>query len=431
MDNITCIPVVIQGTHREIGEQFGELSKATFSSFLQQSSTWKELEHWKGSETISQIRDNVMIHFPWVWEELEGMATTLGMNVLDILLWNSRGDLLHSTQDGCSSVTCFSKGVPTCGHNEDGDPFLYSKCHFVDVRPLGFPRFVSFFYPGSIPGHSFGFNSCHIMHTVNNVRMKFNKNEDAWRLSIPRMVISRALLACASMTEAVDLLVKTRPIGGFHYTLCKMATDNALGCDIASDPGSLCVLSIEHTSEKCSVIHLNPGVKFVHTNHTVHDEYMSASHVPVPPPEVSAGGGLNAAPRREIFEYPVSELRSADDVEEVVTLSSFTRYQRASDVVKSSLSIDENGETCMHLVQKVLTDTSDESINNCPIFRRQPDDPDEENTHVTVVFTVTPDASEQKAEDVPSNAGGRGICQMSVYNFRESDCCEPILTMSL
>lgn len=555
MNSNTCTPVVIQGSHREIGHHFGELSRSAFPPFLLSSSTWKALQHWRGNLILNKIRDNVMKYFPWIWDELEGMATSLEMDVMDLLLWNSRGDLLHCTQDGCTSVTTFSMtetgngsiATPACGHNEDGDPILYAECHMVDVRPLDSPRFVSFFYPGSIPGHSFGFNAHHIMHTVNNLRMKVRPtSDDVWQVAIPRMVISRALMSCVSMKEAVDFLHKTRPIGGFHYTLCQMsapahsppppaAAANDLNSTTASAGAgagaadtstaagnmhtttSFNVLSIEHTAEKLSIIHLQPGFQFVHSNHTVHDDLMSkmsssAKAKACDNANTSTSSGhadvcASALPVREIYkfvdidrdsnrEHGQDDGDSVVDLDEVVSLSSFTRYQRASSIVlpTSYSSSDECGDNdnykghhatgsstfsslsspCMDpLIQRVLTDTTDEEVNNCPIFRQQPNDPDEENTIVSVAFTVVPapapalsggsggssggcggvcekSAPESESESEqgssssssastdappppPSSAAAREkVCQMSVFNFRDNTSgAPPLITLTL
>jgi hypothetical protein len=463
MDRSTCTPVVIQGSHREIGQHFGELSKAAFPSFLEQSSTWKALQHWRGNELLLQIRDNVMFHFPWVWEELDGMADILGMDVQDLLLWNSRGDLLQSTQDGCTSVTSFSEtkaGVfPTCGHNEDGDPFLYTKCHIVEVRPLDFPRFISFFYPGSIPGHSFGFNGCQIMHTVNNLRMKAKTSAAS---GIPRMVIARALVSCESLHAAAEMLRNTRPIGGFHYTLCKMlpptpaptpapTTLNDLnpsatsgGADVTTAGTGVDVLSIEHTSDMLSIVHLNGGFTFVHTNHTIHDELISKMKS-----SATTSSDNVVVPVREIFKFTnhVDRLKDEKDIAggtEVVTLSSLTRYQRANSIVASFPSIEKEGgpgPSCMDIFQKVLTDTADEEGNNCTLLRQRPDDPDDENTIVSVAFTIltsTSAAAASAADDASADGHVNGhagsACQMSIFNFRDITACasgEPLIRLTL
>ena len=81
------------------------------------------------------------------------------MPLADALLWNCRGDLLHKTTDGCTSAALKSAdGTRWIGHNEDGDPYLYGRCHLVDVALDDAPGYLGFYYPGSLPGHTFGAN---------------------------------------------------------------------------------------------------------------------------------------------------------------------------------------------------------------------------------------------------------------------------------
>ena len=76
------------------------------------------------------------------------------MPLVDILLWNCRGDLLHKTSDGCTSIAWRGdEDARWIAHNEDGDPFLYGR-HTVDVRTDDAPGYISFYYPGSLPGHT-------------------------------------------------------------------------------------------------------------------------------------------------------------------------------------------------------------------------------------------------------------------------------------
>ena len=162
------------------------------------------------------------------------------------------------------------------GHNEDGDPYLYEKCHLVDVTPPAGPSFVSFFYPGSLPGHSFGFNSHNLMHTVNNLRIKFDENDvELWNGGMPRMIVSRALLHCESEHAVLSLLRQYRPIGGFHYTVCKFKSGNSeRQCNSTEGrKGASMGVSIEYTPSQLSVLYLKGPVKYVHTNHVIHHLY--------------------------------------------------------------------------------------------------------------------------------------------------------------
>ena len=141
---------------------------------------------------------------PAVWEEFEGLAEGLDMPLADALLWNCRGDLLHKTTDGCTSAALKSAdGTRWIGHNEDGDPYLYGRCHLVDVALDDAPGYLGFYYPGSLPGHTFGANRAGLVQTINNLRAR-QRHE-----GVPRMFLARAALDCATLDEAVQLLRAT------------------------------------------------------------------------------------------------------------------------------------------------------------------------------------------------------------------------------
>ena len=98
--------------------------------------------------------------------------------------------------------------TPVLAHNEDGLPGLAGACFLADVAPEGDPAFMSFCYPGSIPGHSFAVTAAGLVITVNNLRLHGVSAE------IPRMVLTRALLAAPDRATAVSILRNAPPAVG-------------------------------------------------------------------------------------------------------------------------------------------------------------------------------------------------------------------------
>lgn len=95
----------------------------------------------------------------------------------------------------------------------------------------------------------------------------------------------------------------------------------------------------------------------------------------------------------------------------------------------------------MEVVKRVLTDRTDESVNSRPIFRLQLNDSDEENTIVSVAFTVASlariavsgngDMSKESSEDKHVSAI-ESRCQVRLYNFiKSSSVEEPSITLTL
>lgn len=241
--------VRIAGNRRQVGLALGKLARPLMSVYLAQSSTWEALRRWRDHPYVDELAQHAQASLPAIWEELEGMAEGLRMPVKDVLLWNCRGDLLHSTADGCTTVALKSAdGARWIGHNEDGDPYLYGRCHLVDVALDDAPGYVSFYYPGSLPGHTFGANRVGLVQTINNLRTRQRHP------GVPRMFLARAVLDCTTLDEAIALLRDLPHSGGFHHTLGSASDPRLISAEVT--PGAVSLLDI--------------GTRYGHANHMIH-----------------------------------------------------------------------------------------------------------------------------------------------------------------
>jgi hypothetical protein len=180
--------------------------------------------------------------------ELDGMAAGLGWSAEDVFLWNCRGELIHCAPDGCTTLAAVEGKQRLIAHNEDGDPFLRERCALLEVRPAGKPGFVSFYYPGSLPGHTFAANHAGIAQAINNLRIRQP------RAGVPRMILARAVLDAGSLDEALHLLRSVPAASGFHHTL--------------GAAGDARLFSIEASALRCSVQSV-PRLAG-HANHMIH-----------------------------------------------------------------------------------------------------------------------------------------------------------------
>ncbi len=193
------------------------------------------------------IAHSVQARFPDIWEEIIGLADGLELPLDKVFAWNCRGDLLASVPDGCTTV--MTPG-PVLGlaHNEDGLPFFRDTCFIADARPDRAMPFHAFCYPGSLPGHTFGWNAAGLVQTVNNLRLR------GITASIPRMVLGRAVLSAQSLDQALAILCEDPMSGGFHMALAQ-AGDQRL-------------ISVEFGDGRISETQLI--VRQVHANHALH-----------------------------------------------------------------------------------------------------------------------------------------------------------------
>jgi hypothetical protein len=313
----------IAGDAYEMGRQLGELARPGFDEYMEQSAAWHAVRVWRGHAFVRHLRDAARAHCPAQLAELDGMAAGLGWPADDVFLWNCRGELVHDTPDGCTTFAAVHAGETLIAHNEDGDPFLLGKGLLVDVQPKGKPGFISFHYPGSLPGHTFAANRAGLVQAINNLRIRRPVT------GVPRMILSRAVLDASTLDEAVRLLHDTPRASGFHHTLGAM--------------GERGVLSIEATAMRCSI----ESVARVsgHANHMIHP--------------------------------------GCDGEAQIVTDSSRDRQARI-DVLLQARGAPSDGRALVDMLH-------DKAPAGLPIYREDPDDPDDENTLATALFHIRDD----------------------------------------
>ncbi|HBU5902067.1 C45 family autoproteolytic acyltransferase/hydrolase [Klebsiella quasipneumoniae] len=143
---------------------------------------------------------------------------------------------------------------------------------------------------------------------------------------MPRQIVARASLNAATLEEAVTLLSATPRAGAFHHTLGQM--------------GDSRLFSVEATGSGSSVLELSATGG--HANHLIHPQLAT--------------------------------------IEQIVTGSSGSRQRRLDAWLTTNPPLD--GVTA----KAMLSDQQDPLL---PIYRLSPDDPDEENTLATAIFTLS------------------------------------------
>ena len=317
----------IAGEPFEIGRQLGELARPVFDAYMQQSAAWRDVQAWRGHAFVEHLRDAARAHCPDQLAELDGMAAGLGWRADDIFLWNCRGELVHNTPDGCTTFAAVRSGDTLIVHNEDGDPFLLGKGLLVDIQPKGKPGFISFYYPGSLPGHTFAANRAGLAQAINNLRIRQPVT------GVPRMILARAVLDQSTLDQAVQLLHDTPRASGFHHTLGCAADDR--------------ILSIEATVQRCSIVSV--GTVSGHANHMIHD--------------------------------------GCDNEAQFITDSSRDRQARVDGLLPTVVPIvgaQANGKALLRVLR-------DQAPSGLPIYRDDPHDPDDENTLATALFDIQRD----------------------------------------
>ncbi|MDH3335219.1 MAG: C45 family peptidase [Rhodospirillaceae bacterium] len=316
--------VEISGDPYDVGVQIGQFGARSVNEYLIHTNAWSTVVSHRNDPRVMRMAARVEQIFPRYHAELSGLANGLGLEFEDVFAWNCRGDIWPLAPDGCTTVQIPQARNPEGGHiishNEDGDPGFRGHCALLRIIPTDGPSFITFAYPGSLPGHTFAATDYGLVQTVNNIRALDIGD------GLPRMVLTRAVLDCKNIDTAVSLLRTSERAGAFHVTLAK-----------AGDPR---MLSVEFTAEACSVTEItNPGV---HANHLVHDD--------------------------------------TANIRQIITDSSASRQHRGEDLINRDLSGDYP-----------LSILHDDDESGLPIYRKDPDDPDHENTLATAVFSIKDD----------------------------------------
>ncbi|WP_417255189.1 C45 family autoproteolytic acyltransferase/hydolase [Celeribacter sp.] len=240
-----------EGTPTEIGRTLGAAGRVAVEQVLLPSDYWKAVTGAQHQTTVERISHHIQRLFPSIWEELEGLAEGLDLPLQQVVAWNCRGDLMTNVPDGCTTIQLPAPVQGTShviAHNEDGIPEFRGHAFLLEAAPSEGPSFMSFCYPGSIPGHTFGVNAAGLVQTINNLRLREVSPD------LSRMVVGRAVLGCDSLQSALDLLSEHNASGGFHMTLAQ-----------AGDPR---VMSIEFGADTCSIHPVT--APSAHANHALH-----------------------------------------------------------------------------------------------------------------------------------------------------------------
>jgi len=234
------------GDAYSFGRQIGERVAAAFKGRVLGHPEFAEsAKEWKGSDHVSELSRQARDAFPRYHRELEGMADGAGVDLEDLLIWNFRGDLRFrpgpspaaeaALAEGCTSVMIpgDAERPGIIAHNEDGAPELDGGCFWLSAQPDGGLAFETFLYPGMLPGNSFAVNAAGLVQAINNIRAHDLKR------GIPRHFITRAVLDCRTLDEAVRVISREDRAAGFHHNLGQ-----------AGDPR---LLSIEAPASGCAV----------------------------------------------------------------------------------------------------------------------------------------------------------------------------------
>ena len=215
--------------------------------------------NWEGAK--NQARKYMPFaqeRYPQYVDELAGMAEGANVNLTELMVVNALEavtmDALHLTK--CTSLAVNGDSTSTrqvlVAHNEDWLPEDEPDVYIIRMKPEDEPAILAMSYGGLLP--NVGLNEAGIAQCCDTVYPSDT------RIGIPRVVVSRAVLAARTIGQAIrSTLVPLRAAGYNHL--------------LAHESGEL--YNVEVSAHAFDVLYGLEGC-LVHTNH-----YLSPKMIPI------------------------------------------------------------------------------------------------------------------------------------------------------
>ena len=214
----------LSGSHREIGRQLGESCRGKIAHSLDNArvllqEAYNELQlTWEGA----QIQAHKYLPFaeenyPQYIEEMAGIAEGANVPFDDIAVTNVMeavaSDALHLSK--CTSMAVNQSRTLNnkvlVAHNEDWVPEDEPDVVILHVTPDDEPAFLAMTYGGLLP--NIGFNDRGISQCCDSLYQVDS------RIGIPRLVVSRAVLAAKTISDAIRRTLIPRRAAGYNHLI--------------------------------------------------------------------------------------------------------------------------------------------------------------------------------------------------------------------
>lgn len=217
----TTLPLIeISGPPRDRGRQYGEAVRPALHSALAyyedafgQSSglTWDQV-----TARAARWLDPVRSYAPELLDEIRGIADGAGVGLLDVLALNARGEVIYDRSfagmaeeaaEGCTSFAAYGEasgdGHVWAGQNWDWRAGVADTVVLLRIVQPPKPTLIMQVEAGQIGRQ--GANSAGIALNANGLGGRFS---DA--VGLPQTVVRRSVLDRHSITDALDVLCRTR-----------------------------------------------------------------------------------------------------------------------------------------------------------------------------------------------------------------------------
>lgn len=285
--------VELSGTAYETGVQTGKLFRSELCKGAKASAALlKNAEVRKDFKTVKRILET---EYPDELLHAYGRADGAGADRDAYLLFLCYELAEDRGPERCSDIIVCDAGRILMGHNEDG-PYTTNNSALVKYITGGGWHY-DYASPDALAGGSFGFTSAGLVYTMNYMYL-----ETLRRDRTPVWFFLRRLVACKSIEEIKGYLEKIDIASGFHWNLC-------IGGK---------AYEIEAKYDHAEITEVD-GI-FVHTNHYLNPSMDEGYSDP------ESNTLFRYAKIRELIRKKGNILRSAEDVESILSYQSTTYY---------------------------------------------------------------------------------------------------------
>jgi isopenicillin-N N-acyltransferase like protein len=261
--------VEIYGTHRQMGQQIGEACRPEIIHSIENARRLLEGTYpalhltWKSARIQARkYLPFVEEQYPQYLDELKGMAEGANVSFDDVAVVNAMEavtvDALHLTK--CTSMAVNQQrtagGQVLLAHNEDWVPEDEPDLFVISARPDEEPPFLAMTYGALLP--NIGFNAHGIAQCCDSVYPTDS------RIGIPRVIVSRAVLASRTPGGAIRRALVSKRAAGYNHL-------------IAHESGEL--YSVEVSARRFALLYAENGY-IVHTNHYLKREMQAIENEP-------------------------------------------------------------------------------------------------------------------------------------------------------
>jgi hypothetical protein len=292
------------GSHYEIGRTIGAAMKESILGYFKYSDEYTNSVRYlegEGKEILGSMFSHASAAFPNLIEELEGMAESLGIPLMNLFAFNCRSEIkMLQDPPGCSTIALKDGDRMILAHNEDGNDLNKGRMFLARVTPPSGITFLAFVYPGLLPGNGPVVNQNGIVETTNYIQPRRVAD------GIPRYFISRAILEAESLDEAVSLATIKGRAFPFHHNLVSLREGRIVSVETAAYP-----------EEKHDILEVEGF--YIHTNHFLHPAMVEGGEPDQRPFDVPY---ISSTTRMEVLTAAVEENGEPSDVEGIVGLLS-------------------------------------------------------------------------------------------------------------